>query len=652
MDNPHRPNVSVRPSRAQTRRDPPPPPGWARVLLVFVRLIWRLALLALVYSWPLLRLAGRHVWGGWRQLVYLLVDTTPKLTRGVADRSRAAAAAIWRKGLVPFARRGLRPIARALMLPAALVGAVAAGAMLLHHVDAPASPKVARSEADRNAVLATEDPFRQAVPRLDEQKLRDLRGAIVGGDTKARAGALARLKATTRQDAALLHRELLRRTRVPAANYKTVLRRVGAHVPDGRGRFPKARKRKDLDWLAALVDHSAQGRLAKARDEALYSLALMRALVESKRPEVATSLLRFAYRHDGAFRDECGRLLRTLRDHAVPGLVRARLIDDPLAFRIARYAGYQLDRMNRARPELALRRAGSPELRAELLHAYGEARSNAAVRAVVHSTGSLNPRVRRAARWSTLRYASGRKPQARKRRLKLAGGKHTARARSLYYTYRQLVHHQLALLFAKTKAAAAKTPAPTAEQLSKLKTENDARSLAVKLFRLQDARRRERDKARLSKALARASKGELQLAVGTFDRVLSKDPEHPQRAAIAEIYLRAGQRDLRRGRYKKAALAFAKALLLLPRGDARRPKLRALRLLAEARRDGGSSAQWRLQRALALDPSLEQARRQLAKLESREATNTTIAGVSAGLAAAGLLLLLVALRRRRRSAAS
>ncbi|PIE19317.1 MAG: hypothetical protein CSA65_02760 [Proteobacteria bacterium] len=619
-----------------------------------MRLLWRLLLLLMVRAWPLLRLAATHAWIGWRQVGFEVVDDLPPLLRGALGALRGLARAIWRRGLQPFARRRLLPLARAATLPAALVGAVAAGAMLLHHVDAPASPKVARSEADRNAVLATEDPFHQASPRLDATKLEQLRLAIIGSDAAARETALARLEVTTLADATLLHEALLRRTKVSAAGYKSVLRHVGAHVPDHRGRFPQKRKTKGLDWLDALQDHRAAPRLAKARDEALYSVAIARALVKTKRPEAATSLLRFAYRHNGAFRDECGRLLRELGDDAVPGLVRAPLIDDPLAYRIARYASYQLDRMNRARPELALRRAASHELRAELLHAYGEARSNAAVRAVVRYTGDLHPRVRRAARWATLRYASGRKPQARKRRLKLAGGKHTARARSLYYTYRQLVHHQLALRYAQVrrKATSSKTPPPSAEELSKLKSENDARGLAVKLFALQDAERRSRDEERLRKALARASKGEFQLAVGTFDRVLSKDPEHPQRAAIAEIYLRVGQRELRGGRYAKAALAFAKALLLLPANDPRRTRLRGLRLLAEARRDGGSSAEWRLRRALTLAPGLEQARQQLNKLESRQGTTTTIAATSAGLAGAGLLLLLITLRRRRKRSAS
>lgn len=635
--------------RFEDAEGPPPlPPLWARVVLWGVIVFLRALLLLGRQSWRVLLLS----FAGWQQLGFLLLDTAPQLGRVLVSSLGHGARSLWERILVPGLRRGLLPLARGLLLPTAVLGGVVGTALLLHQVDGRAAPKLSQPPK-RTTVVASEDPFKQSTPELDAKQLATIEASLA--DASKRRAAVKRLLTASAEDAPLLHRALLRRTKISARSYKRVLRRIHANVPDHRGRFSKkvevgkkkAARAASTDWLEDLLALDTTGQ-DPAYQQTLYTVALLRGLTATGRTEVATTLLRFAYRHMGAFRDECGRLLRELGDRAVPGLVRAKLIADPQAFRMARYAAYQLDRINRARPELALRQAG-PELRAEILHAYGEARTTAAVTASVAYTASPLATVRRAARWATLRYVSGREPKARKRRLVLAGGRTTQKARSLYYTYRQLAQHQLARRYGEALLAAKQATGPLDELVSKLKTEYGARSLAEKLFALQDARRLQAQQAKFEDALQRARKGELGSAVRSLDLVLSRDPEHPHRGRIALVYLQVGKRALRAGRYDKAVLQLSKALLLLAPDDAKAREARALRLVAEARRDGGPSRLFRLRRALRLAPQLETVRKEVEQAEGGRRLGTTVAATTAGLAGAGLLLLLLALRRRRQA---
>lgn len=634
--------------RFEDAEGPPPlPPLWARIVLWGVIMLLRALLLLGRQSWRVLLLAV----AGWQQLGFWLLDTAPQLGRLLVSSLAHGLRSLWGRILVPGIQRVLLPLARGLLLPTAVLGGVVGTALLLHQVDGRAAPKLSQPPK-KAAVVASEDPFKQSAPELDAKQLATIEANLA--DASKRRAAVKRLLAASAEDAPLLHRTLLRRTKISARSYKRVLRRIHANVPDHRGRFSKkadAGKKKapaaSTDWLEDLLALDKTGQ-DPAYQQTLYTVALLRGLTATGRTEVATTLLRFAYRHMGAFRDECGRLLRELGDRAVPGLVRAKLIADPQAFRMARYAAYQLDRINRARPELALRQAG-PELRAEILHAYGEARTTAAVTAAVAYTASPLATVRRAARWATLRYVSGREPKARKRRLVLVGGRTTQKARSLYYTYRQLAQHQLARRYGEALLAAKQATGPLDELVSKLKSEYGARSLAEKLFALQDVRRLEAQQAKFEDALQRARKGELGSAVRSLDQVLSRDPEHPHRGRIALVYLQVGKRALRAGRYDKAVLQLSKALLLLAPDDAKAREARALRLVAEARRDGGPSRLFRLRRALRLAPQLETVRKEVEQVEGGRRLGTTVAATTAGLAGAGLLLLLLALRRRRQA---
>lgn len=661
-DDAHRPAVPAGPSASDSAEPPggdPPAPWWARALLGVVALSLRavalccwIAILGARWSAPYLLRGGARAL---RLCALFVRRARAALVRW--GRASLAAAPYLGRALVATAASLLSGL-RTLVFPTAALTAVAALTILLWRIDAPASPRAPARPAGAKSPTAGDDPFDRSHATIRESDLPHLRHALLSGDAARRSRALDKLLAATSDDARLLHTQLLRRSQVSAAAYKRVLRAIGAQVPDRHGRFGPAPPKRP-DWLEALVGYHAPDRYAaRARAEAIYSVALMRALVATRRTEVGSSLLRFAYRHGGAFRDECGRLLRQLRDYAIPALVRAEIMLDPLAYRMKRYAAYQLDRIDRVRPELALQQQDLGLL-AEILHAYGEVRHSAAVVHVIGKTDHRDPRVRRAARWATLRYVSGRAPKVTKRKLKLAGGRTTTRERALYLSYRQLATHRLAKDLAKLRAGDRAGDKGLDELVEKYRREYEPRELAEQLFSAYDERRRGRAKERVNKALASLRTGDLESAVKAVDRLATADPDHPARLRMAAVLRRYGARLLQRGRHEAAVVQFTKGLHLLPPAgeagkDAARVtsldrQLRAGRLVAEALGDGrgGAAVEWKLERAVHLDPSSTIARQYLRRYGERDQHGSLIVVSVAGLCAAIVLGLLLVLRRRR-----
>ncbi|MBK6848660.1 MAG: hypothetical protein IPG96_14400 [Proteobacteria bacterium] len=294
----------------------------------------------------------------------------------------------------------------------------------------------------RGAPVATRDALRQWHQRLASATGLTARVAI--------ARELWRV-ARDADDPQHVVRELHRATPVASAEtYKALLRLIGAAVPDPSGRFPTAAAPAPRpDWLLRLLRHASSGSSgAGARAvavEAAYSVALARGLAARRRAVGAEARLVFAYVHGGALRDECGALLRAMGEAAVPTLVRAGQLRHPLAYRMARYAEYQLDRLDRSRPDLALQ-VDAPRLRAELLRAYGSVRHPAAVGEVLRLTAATHPVVRDAARWAVLRYVSAPVAAAGppRRRLRLPGGQTSADEQDLYLDAGELMRRAVA----------------------------------------------------------------------------------------------------------------------------------------------------------------------------------------------------------------
>jgi hypothetical protein len=510
--------------------------------------------------------------------------------------------------------------------------------------DAPAAPTPAPSVERRLAPAASAPPTSAT---LGGRTLAELRRAIGSSNADDRRRAIELLRAATPDDAQTLHDYLHRKTGVPAITYKSLLRKAGAQVPDRAGHFAKLDSENSLDWLTTLRDmnpSTLRPRMQVALAEAALSVALLRALAATRRHEGAVSIIRFAFRHQGAFKDECGRQLRSMGTYAVPGLLRARSLKDPLAYKITRYAAYQLDRLDCARPDRALKQTDQ-DLQAEVLHAYGEVRDPSAVPAVLSYTNDPSERVRRAARWAMLRYVSGRPPRVVKRKLKLPGGRESE-ARALYLTYRQLASHALSQRLAEELAGTSNAKALEAMRRS-LGEENDPRHLAERLFMHFDEKREEMQRRDFQQALAISKRGGVKEAVEHYDRLLSANPYHPQREAMAPFYYQHGKLLLAAQKLSEASAALTKSIHLAPNApfvaDARARRALAL-VLSE--RDLSSEGAWRLRAALTLSPGLEQARELLRNYERKQQLRLWIAGGVGGVAALVLLLGLALLRRR------
>ena len=483
--------------------------------------------------------------------------------------------------------------------------------------------------------------------RLHYKTLSELAKALSASRGQRRQDAVRHLMGAGRGDAPALHAFLHQTTTVPSADIKAVLRSTGVAVPDLHGRFQAKAPTKQVDWLDALLkldaDRLSPG-LRRALDQCVLSVALIRALAGTRHQDAPVSIIRFGFRHHGAFRDECGRQIRSMGTYAVPGLLRARDLKDPLAFKMVRYAKYQMDRMDFNRAERCLRKA-PPDLRAEILHAYGESRDPTAVAAVLEQTDADDSKVRLAARWAILRYVSGRRPRVVMRKLKLAGGRETDKARLLYLTYRQLATHALANRLAKETTRGSESIAETKRALI---NEHEPRYLAEKLFSRFDRRRQRARRKDVQAALEMGKKGDLKRALVSFDKILASTPDHPSREEMSPHYYTSGVRLMQAGRLREAYLHLSKAIHLTPAArfvnDAR-----ARCLLAESLMDRDMPAlhrEWKLGRAVELSPTLTDARLALKRVHNKQRQRIFIAGGMGGGVVLSLLLGLALLWRR------
>ena len=231
------------------------------------------------------------------------------------------------------------------------------------------------------------------------------------------------------------------------------------------------------------------------------------------------------------------------------------------------------------------------------------------------------------------------------RKLKLAGGRETEKARLLYLTYRQLATHALAARLAKETHSGG---TPLDEAKRSLIREHEPRYLAEKLFARFDRRRQLARRKEVQAALEMGKKGKLKGALSSFDKILASTPDHPSRDEMSPHYYTSGVRLMQAGRLREAYLHLAKAIHLSPTAkfvnDAR-----ARCLLAESLMDKEMPAlhrEWKLRRALELSPTLEDARLDLKRVHSQQRQRLFIAGGMGGGVVLSLLLGIVLLWRR------
>ena len=386
--------------------------------------------------------------------------------------------------------------------------------------------------------------------------------------------------------------------------------------------------------IEPMADASAAEMLL-ARGEALETVAIMRAIAATRRLDAVDPLFKLAFELDGVFRDECGRQIRAMDSWAIPELVMLMHREKSPA-KQRRYASYQLDRMDRARPSKAIATAPEDNVRAAIIHAYGETRALDAVEAVLNQVDSPSHRVRREARWAWLRYVTGKAPPpAPKRKRKLPGGQLEAEEKPDYLTYREI-----ATLALQKQLAAINDAPPDANK--------SAKELTDELFDYYDKKRAAEWDAAFVAAQAKEHDGDLRAATDGYGWILAHDPTYARRGEMAHAYALLGDSLRDQGETARALGAWRQAIDLAPDGaDARYAAARVVLYDGLQALDHGSADEGAFTRAKLLDPGLAgEADRALARARAIHTHRRWRRVGETGAAAVVLLLVLWLLWRR------
>ncbi len=340
--------------------------------------------------------------------------------------------------------------------------------------------------------------------------------------------------------------------------------------------------------------------LTLARAEAMEAVALMRAIGASHRLEAVDPIFRFAFEYDGVFRDECGRQIRAMESFAVPALIRLMHLKGPAALHLGRqrrYASYQLDRMDRARPQKAIGAAPDDRVRAAIVHAYGEERALEAVEAILDQVDSSSHRVRKEARWAWLRYVTGKPPPpAPKRKRKLPGGREEEEEKPDYLTYREIAELAVRKRITDINSEAPDKKATPAE-------------LTDQLFEYYDRHHAAEWDREFQDAVARETAGDWKGATDGYGWILAHDPNYARRGAMAHAFAKRGDELKAEKKFAEAVGFYRQAVDLDPKGpEVPYAGARVALLDGEMGLARGHADPVLFQRALALDPSLGEAR--------------------------------------------
>jgi len=175
--------------------------------------------------------------------------------------------------------------------------------------------------------------------------------------------------------------------------------------------------------------------------ETAWVVAMLRSVANTQSTDAATFLLKFAYSLQGIFRDECGALIRQMDHHAIPALLEARFIKHPIAYRMSRYARYQLEQMGKIQPGDVLR-AAPYVVQLRLIDAYARIQDPHAVREILSYVSHSDELIRKHARRAVKQYLidSGvDDDQPEVRFLTLPGGRVSKKEEALFLTARELV---------------------------------------------------------------------------------------------------------------------------------------------------------------------------------------------------------------------
>jgi hypothetical protein len=368
--------------------------------------------------------------------------------------------------------------------------------------------------------------------------------------------------------------------------------------------------------------------LVLARAEAMEMVALLRGIGASKRLDAVDPMFKLAFEHDGVFRDECGRQIRSMDSYAVPALIRLMHQHAKNAGKQRRYASYQLDRMDRARPSKAISTAPDDRVKSAIVHAYGEEKALEAVEAILGQVDASAHRVRKEARWAWLRYVTGRPPPpAPKRKRKLPGGREEEEEKPDYLTYREIA--TLAI----------------EKQLQEINNEppdpkKSAKDLTDELFDYYDRKRAAEWDEQFQAAQAREQAGDWKGATDGYGWILAHDPNYQKRGVMAHAYAQYADQLRSERKIPEALGYYRQAVDLDPNGaEAKAAAARVALLDGEQALAQGHADVASFRQALSLDPSLSEARTGLARAETMKDRRLWLEG---GEAAGAMLALFFA----------
>jgi tetratricopeptide (TPR) repeat protein len=347
--------------------------------------------------------------------------------------------------------------------------------------------------------------------------------------------------------------------------------------------------------------------LVLARAEAMETVALLRGVAAARRMDAVEPLFKTAFDLEGVFRDECGRQVRSMESYSVPALIKLMHVHGKNTGKQKRYASYQLDRMDRARPQKAISAAPDDRVKSAIIHAYGDEKALEAVEAILEQVDAPSHRVRKEARWAWLRYVTGRPPPpAPKRKRKLAGGREEEEEKPDYLTYREIA---VLALQKQLQTINQEPPDP----------KKSAKEMTDELFDYYDRQHAAEWDAQYQAAQAKEQAGDWKGATDEYGWILAHDPTFNKKAQMAHAYAKYGD-DLRTQKQIPQALGFYRqAVDLDPNGpEAKYASARVALLDGEQALQHGHADVVAFRRAVSLDPSLSEAKNGLARAEALE----------------------------------
>lgn len=471
--------------------------------------------------------------------------------------------------------------ARSLLASGAIILGMAAAPMAFA-APGPASSSSASATTSAFAKDAKEDAG------LSTEELERMLAPLSGDDAEARKTAAKTVGELGADAVPAITKKLVELRKGPSSSIQSVIKST-------------SKPAEGSDLCAKLLEGKIDGAGGKAT---LVTAALIRALAHAGTTPAARQLVKLAGDHNGAFRPELARQVKTLGDKAVPALLETR---KDASSEVRHWAYNQLESMGKRIPGDAVQTKDNETL-SDVLRAYGTIHDLDAVPVILSFVNSDRVQVRTAAREALASFGQDAVWKLREAFAQLTG-----------------------------------KPAPEGWS---------AAEVAKELFAAYDRFRLQEVYGLLEEGLAKEKEGKIDEAVAAFDKVLARQPLLDRRGEMVAAYFAHAQK-VEESDPIAALATLRKALRLAPEGP------RASQINAEISYLEGKDLLARgitdvepFKRALALDPTHVKARAELERLEATVAdrsNNTRAVAGGAAVLLAGVIGILLFGGRRRKS---